>query len=894
MEDGGGLPSIPVISTPSPTSKTFKTPGFTIPTPMGAYKQKHNHNNINHNSTVEVLVSPGSCCHDNNHDHDNNDTMIDDSAFLPDDFQRTLTQEKENKTASSSSAASQPFVFTKAQVQEQVARERQTWTTTTKQQLRNQVFDELRTEAETQLADHERLWAEEQEQELQHVKETFRLQQTTQKEYYEAQQMDADEKHATETTLLLREQLMALEIANDESTKEAVESCKVSHSKDMEELQQTHAQQLLENEAQLELMQNDKSAAILALTEQLETDAHLFQQEMEQHRQGSSQELADATAKYERKVQEMESVLETEKLALEAEKSELVKQMDLKSTTKLQQLESEKEDATKQVQQMETEKTVLETEKLALEAEKEDATKQVQQMETEKSVLEAANLALEDEKSELVKQMDVKSQDTAKQVQQLESEKLVLVAEKLALEAEKSTLEADKSSLVLQIEQIRKEVSDEKTASDQRMEVKENEVRAQMDELKSKFDVERQEITDRARVARLEVDDLLAKIILVTEKSTVLQKEIDELKTKQLESEEQLNNERTTFKTTEEEMWSKHKTELLKLKEELKEQLEAERKAMDSELHDARANQESQSDREKELLEKLSRLEIASRREKDAFTLRVEGVKQEHTTQIDEMLAQLDMIEAEHTERHSSLEKSMEQKEAIISALGKQLAETTHRRGELEAEHEANTQRLKTTEEELTLSLQGTADLEATVEMLRKEKREAVDTEKRKGQTICDKVRNETIAEAEAQFNKANEHYMTLKHEYDGALGKIAKQEKDLKLIRREVESAKSEGASREAEVAADLAQSRAALATEEATAARKVNEFRTKMEKVQATQRDAQTKLEESNAARHATNLSLATLVSEKEKLIKENKDLNAVCEELMAMVEGGPSTAA
>jgi hypothetical protein len=66
------------------------------------------------------------------------------------------------------------------------------------------------------------------------------------------------------------------------------------------------------------------------------------------------------------------------------------------------------------------------------------------------------------------------------------------------------------------------------------------------------------------------------------------------------------------------------------------------------------------------------------------------------------------------------------------------------------------------------------------------------------------------------------------------------------------------------------------------------VKEFQSKIEKLQVLHRDAQSKLEDANIARNAANLSLAALVQEKEKLIKENLDLNAVCEELMAMVEG------
>jgi hypothetical protein len=79
------------------------------------------------------------------------------------------------------------------------------------------------------------------------------------------------------------------------------------------------------------------------------------------------------------------------------------------------------------------------------------------------------------------------------------------------------------------------------------------------------------------------------------------------------------------------------------------------------------------------------------------------------------------------------------------------------------------------------------------------------------------------------------------------------------------------------------------ALATAEAAAARKISHLQSKMEVAEAMHRESKTKLDESNAARHAANMSLTSLVSEKEKLMKENKDLNAVCEELMAIVEGG-----
>jgi hypothetical protein len=46
--------------------------------------------------------------------------------------------------------------------------------------------------------------------------------------------------------------------------------------------------------------------------------------------------------------------------------------------------------------------------------------------------------------------------------------------------------------------------------------------------------------------------------------------------------------------------------------------------------------------------------------------------------------------------------------------------------------------------------------------------------------------------------------------------------------------------------------------------------------------------KLSEAMSTSRSVQSTLAAVVAEKEKLIDENKEMKAVCEELMAMVEG------
>jgi hypothetical protein len=60
------------------------------------------------------------------------------------------------------------------------------------------------------------------------------------------------------------------------------------------------------------------------------------------------------------------------------------------------------------------------------------------------------------------------------------------------------------------------------------------------------------------------------------------------------------------------------------------------------------------------------------------------------------------------------------------------------------------------------------------------------------------------------------------------------------------------------------------------------------KIQDIEAVERSCQLRLEEANLARNAANISLAQVMMENEKLVKENVELASVCEELMSIVEG------
>lgn len=72
------------------------------------------------------------------------------------------------------------------------------------------------------------------------------------------------------------------------------------------------------------------------------------------------------------------------------------------------------------------------------------------------------------------------------------------------------------------------------------------------------------------------------------------------------------------------------------------------------------------------------------------------------------------------------------------------------------------------------------------------------------------------------------------------------------------------------------------ALATAEANFAKKTKEHMVEMNSTKESHRELKTQLQ-------ASQDTLAAVVLEKQRLVSENVEMKAVCEELMSMVEGG-----
>ena len=85
-----------------------------------------------------------------------------------------------------------------------------------------------------------------------------------------------------------------------------------------------------------------------------------------------------------------------------------------------------------------------------------------------------------------------------------------------------------------------------------------------------------------------------------------------------------------------------------------------------------------------------------------------------------------------------------------------------------------------------------------------------------------------------------------------------------------------------------------AALAAVEADAAKATRNYTSEIECNRESEQVLRAELEIKKTECSTAHQSLATIVTEKERLKKDNAELNSVCEELMAMVEAGQSTPA
>lgn len=307
--------------------------------------------------------------------------------------------------------------------------------------------------------------------------------------------------------------------------------------------------------------------------------------------------------------------------------------------------------------------------------------------------------------------------------------------------------------------------------------------------------------------------------------------------------------------------------------------------ALRKSLSTANEQLELEKSRCKEALATLSREHMERyqllKQEHEAKILQIEA---RHEREKEDVILKFAETDSDYQTKLSELSKSTSEKDAIITALGSQLAEAHVRlkKGEDSVRH--LTEKLEQSQKELSQACGEIGRLKHELQAL-SEKHEAFIKEAEAAkEEACEEARDEMIERAEIQFKQANELYVKLKKQYDICKKKVATLEAELKKSKHALE----EQGSSQTNYEAQLSSLKSEKTKIEEEAARKGKEYRTEMERLLQAAEDFEKKYKAAeHTSRHAYK-KLAAVNAEKEKLQKECDEVKSVCEELMAMVEG------
>ena len=295
--------------------------------------------------------------------------------------------------------------------------------------------------------------------------------------------------------------------------------------------------------------------------------------------------------------------------------------------------------------------------------------------------------------------------------------------------------------------------------------------------------------------------------------------------------------------------------------------------------------------REKELMETISTLETTSEEQKKQFEQQIKDVAASHTKELEDLISQLDLVEAEHHEKVKSKEKVAEQKDEIITALSNQLSEALDRVKSVES----SSSDLTPLQEELKQDKSTIESLKKELDSLRTAHENFVSEADQLREKACESAREEMIERAEGQFRQANELYVKLKKQYDASKKKVERLSRELKEEKSKLEEMSRDREEKESSMKAELAELKAENAKIEAQTAQKAKDYRREMEGLLKAAEDFEKQCKEAESNTKSAKKALNAAISEKNEiqrnydtLVTEHEEMKQVCEELMAELEG------
>lgn len=347
---------------------------------------------------------------------------------------------------------------------------------------------------------------------------------------------------------------------------------------------------------------------------------------------------------------------------------------------------------------------------------------------------------------------------------------------------------------------------------------------------------------------------------------------------------------------------AEHKRSTDEVTKELEDKVSSLQQALDTKTEEAsslakelESVKNSPSEEENKLRSLLARAQADLVTEKKTYDERVRKVGESHSEELDELLKQLDLVEAEHTEKLDSKTKLIGEKEEALQSLRQELKEIQAQWRSLDLEKAKLTTQWQESQQEGQKSRDKVRQLEDDLVRLKATHEDFVAQAEKTKEEACNEARDETIARAESQFKQANDLYIRLKKQFDTSTAKVSQLEQELKSNKTILSKVKRDKETNDVNLRSELAEAKAANASAEADAAAKAKAYRKEMAGLLKAANDFENKAMEAESLTKSVQTTLANVVAEKQKLQKqfeaiqvEREELKQVCEELMSELEG------
>jgi hypothetical protein len=629
----------------------------------------------------------------------------------------------------------------------------------------------------------------------------------------------------------------------------------------------------------IELHEREKEALreqIAVLEEQLYSLKSEHEKNLSEIRGANEQELAalkrDMEMRVEKHMRKERELKDTLSTVDSIDKEELMEKIDMLQAEK----KAERSGGLREVQKKEellqricnlekNEKEMLREQEFKLQSVREESEAEIRRL--RRDIENQRNISMEKERE---------LQQSIFSTGSFEKEDLLLKIDKL-----ETQLESERSGTVLmklKVASMEKEVDQVNSARTE-----------EINRLNSSHRAERTRLESEIRGLKAELAELTAveeAMQITTNEKEQLQDDIIQLRREIDLLRSGINDQVAQLQSSAQRLQFEHAEKIKDLAKEHSDQMERVRAEAVEELEKREAELTQQWEQkvgnsEKDLRDEITILRVDARETKRLAEEKVKKLQAAHAKESEDLLAQLDLVEAEHKEKLTQLSELVAQKDAAIAALGRSLVEASAQ----EKATDNTTRELERTKDALTKAHTELRCIQMEFDALQKSHATYVKEAETTKEKACEEAREEMVRRAEEQFKQANGLYVKLKKQYDISKKKVESLERE---TRRASGRKTDKTDSSEVDLRSEIAQLQASKAKIEADAARKAKEYRREMERLLKGAEGFEKKLRESESATRHVSKKLAVVVSEKSKLQKEHDEIKNVCEELMSMVEG------